>query len=958
MSHPLCINRALIMKRTYWCVSRTIPKFVVFSLAACLLSHSQLFGALTVSPTTIDNSYVGPCDLTITGLDSAGQTVLVQEYIDKDNSGTVTSGDTLVRQFKVTDGAVTTIGGQRNRNVPGDEDGAANGQALARVVFRGTIDTGLIDGVHIFQVSPVGGGFTPFAANLTVNQKDYGGSGISGTASQPHAFVAFLAGGFQGDFAGVTRCDAAGNYSMKLPPGSYLPLATKQGYVFNAGALSQVVVSAGAFASQNLPLITSSRTISGTVRDASNTANGIPALFMHGVTDTGFASLTFTDTNGNYQIDAPATACNLGFGEWPVAQHGFFPLDSTEGSTTTVTGFNINLSPVTALVYGSLKTPVSAAVPFAGIDGMQFGGSGGTSHALTDANGNFSMGVTTGSWHLTSSPAGYLVQSQTPVVNTDGSAVLQNLVAVPVTAHLTGQVRDSSNALVPNLQIIARDPNASSGNEINAFATTDASGNFDLGVYGGGGSTTKAWQLQVLITNGPPLYISTTPQFDVQDSVNITGITYQVYNVTAHVTGQVQDETNSPIPNITAYASHSTLNGVLSGSNVDGSGNFDIPLFGGTWNLGLSNIDGLGLIVQDSQVAVTDGVDQSNVIIHAYHSTTTIVGTVKDNNNQPVSGVHVVGTATISGQTYPSSAVTDAGGNYSLAVFSENWSVTVNATDLAGQGFQAPSAQNVFVNTSQVTQNFVVQPSVGGMTPLISLEQPVSSPVADGGSKSFGGLKLGTSTSLTFTIKNPGTADLTSLVVTKDGANTPDFIVNTTSMSTTVAASGSTTFMVTFTPGGSTSSNRTAALHIASNVSGSTNPYDINLSGLGLSATTDTDADGLTDWAEFQYVPLGFDWQSSQTALVAILNNGSNAAGLFSPSQVQALNVGTPLIQKNAGTGAFKLTIGVLKSTNLTNFQPFSLSSAGATTTINGSGNLEFNFTVPDNAAFFRLQSQ
>lgn len=957
---PPCVRltRRFIMKRTHTCVSRTIPKLIVLSLAACLLSQSQLFGALTVSPTTIDNSYVGTCDLTITGLNSAGQTVMVQEYLDNDNSGTVTSGDLLIRQFNVTDGAVSAIGGQRNRNVPGDEDGAANSQALTRVVFKGASDTGLIDGVHIFQVSPVGGGFTPFSSNLTVTQKDYGGSGISGTATQPHSFVAFLAGGFNGNFAGVTRCDAAGNYSLKLPPGSYLPLAAKPGYVFNAGALSQVAVSAGAFANQNLTLVTSSRTISGKVRDASNTANGIPGLFMHSVTDTGIVALTYTDSSGNYQIDAPAAGCDLGFEEWPVAQRGFFPVDNTEGSTTTVTGFNIDLSPVSSLIYGSLKTPTNAAVSFTEIEAMQFGGSGSTTSALTDINGNFSIGVPTGSWNLTSQPAGYLVQSQTAVVNTDGSAVLQNLVAVPVTAHLIGQVRDSSNAPVPNLQIIARDPNLSNGSEINAFATTDASGNFNLGVYGGGGTSTKTWSIQVLLTNGPTLYVSTQPHFDVQDGVDITGITYQVYNVTAHLTGQVLDETGSPIGNVSAYASNTSLNGANTGGNVDSSGNFDIPLFGGTWNLGLSNITGLGLIVQDSQAVVTDGVDQNNVIIHAHHTTTTIVGNVKDNNNQPVVGVHVTGTAIISGQSYLSSGVTDSGGNYSLAVFSENWSVAVDSNDLAGQGYAGPAPQNVFVNTTQVTQNFVVQPTGSGMTPLISVEQPLNTPVADGGSKSFGGLKFGTSASLTFTIKNPGTADLNSLVVTKDGANTPDFIVDTSGMSTTVAASGSTTFMVTFNPGGSTSSNRTAALHIASNVTGAMNPYDINLSGLGLSTTTDTDSDGLTDWAEFQYAPLGFDWQTSQPALVAILNNGANAAGLYSPSQVQALNVGTPLIQKNAGTGAFKLTIGVLKSTNLTNFQPFPLSTAGATTTINGSGNLEFNFTVPDNAAFFRLQSQ
>jgi ASPM-SPD-2-Hydin domain-containing protein len=942
------------MKRTYLCVSKAITNCIALSLAASLLFVSQIFAALTISPPSIDNSYLGTCDLTITGLDSAGQVVLVQEYMDNDASGTVSAGDLLVRQFKVTDGAVTSIAGQRNLNVPGDEDGTANGQALTRLIFRGNKDTGLIDGVHIFKISPVGAGFTPFTANLTVTQKDYGGSGISGTVSQGHGFVAFMAGGFDGDFAGVTRCDAAGNYSMKLPAGSYLPLAAKTGYIFNGGAIAQVTVTAGSFASQNLTLAASSRTISGTVRDASNTANGVPALFMHSFTETGFVALTFTDSNGNYQIDAPAAGCELGFEGWPLAQRGFFSLESTEGSTTTVTGFNIDLQPVVSLIYGSLKTPASVALPFTDIEGMQFGGAGSTSHAQTDASGNFTLGVTPGSWNLTSTPAGFLVQSQTVVVNTDGSAVQQNLVAAPVTAHLIGQVRDSANAPVPNLQIIARDPNLSNGSEINASATTDASGNFDLGVYGGGGTTTKTWALQVLIVDGPALYVSSTPQFEVQDGVDITGITYQIYNVNAHVTGQVQDETSAPIPNISAFA---TFAGVLSGSDVDGSGNFDLPLFGGTWNLGLSNITGLGLIVQDSQVVVTNGVDQSNVIIHARHSTTTILGTVKDNSNQAVAGVHVRGSATISGQTYPVSVVTDGGGNYSLPVFSENWSVTVDAVDLANLGFQAPSAQNVFVNTSPVTQNFVVQPT-GGMAPLIAVEQPVNTGVADGGTKSFGGLKLGTSTSLTFTLKNPGTADLTSLAVTKDGTNAADFTVNTTGMLTTVPAAGNTTFTVTFTPGGTVSSSRAAAVHIASNVSGATNPYDISLSGVGLSAVNDSDSDGLADLAEYQYSAMGFDWQTSQTSLVSILQNGANAAGLFTPVQVQALNVGTPLIQKNAGNGTFTLTIGVLKSTNLTSFQPFPLNTSGATTTINGSGKLEFQFTVPDNAAFFRLQSQ
>ena len=114
----------------------------------------------------------------------------------------------------------------------------------------------------------------------------------------------------------------------------------------------------------------------------------------------------------------------------------------------------------------------------------------------------------------------------------------------------------------------------------------------------------------------------------------------------------------------------------------------------------------------------------------------------------------------------------------------------------------------------------------------------------------------------------------------------------------------------------------------------------------------------MNDAAESQLVALGFDWQLNQSSLVSTYFANANVAGLFTPAQVQALNVGTPLIQRDPASGIFKLTISVLKSTNLTSYQAFPLNTSGATTIINGSGNLEFQFTVPDNAAFFRLQSQ
>lgn len=80
-----------------------------------------------------------------------------------------------------------------------------------------------------------------------------------------------------------------------------------------------------------------------------------------------------------------------------------------------------------------------------------------------------------------------------------------------------------------------------------------------------------------------------------------------------------------------------------------------------------------------------------------------------------------------------------------------------------------------------------------------------------------------------------------------------------------------------------------------------------------------------------------------------------NSYGLYSLTQVQSLNVGTPLLVKNPATGKFKLTVGVEKSTNLVNFTPMPIPGSAV---INSQGKMEFEFTSADNAAFFRVGSK
>ncbi|MEI6605501.1 MAG: ELWxxDGT repeat protein [Verrucomicrobiota bacterium] len=117
--------------------------------------------------------------------------------------------------------------------------------------------------------------------------------------------------------------------------------------------------------------------------------------------------------------------------------------------------------------------------------------------------------------------------------------------------------------------------------------------------------------------------------------------------------------------------------------------------------------------------------------------------------------------------------------------------------------------------------------------PNIAVEQPAGTSLSTGTISDFGSVLVGTNSPLTFTIKNTGTADLVLGTITKDGANAADFSVSAPA-STPLARGASTTFSVQFAP--SASGTRSATLHIASNVTGTKNPFDINLTGIGATA--------------------------------------------------------------------------------------------------------------------------
>lgn len=263
-----------------------------------------------------------------------------------------------------------------------------------------------------------------------------------------------------------------------------------------------------------------------------------------------------------------------------------------------------------------------------------------------------------------------------------------------------------------------------------------------------------------------------------------------------------------------------------------------------------------------------------------------------------------------------------------------------------------------------------------GSAPEIAVEQPALTDLSSGSTTDFGSVLTGDTADLTFTIRNPGNATLTGLGITIDGTDAGLFTL-TASPTGPLDPGDTTTFTVRFAPL-SIGGLKSATLQIASNDSDES-PFNLLLSGTALDSQTDTDGDGLNDAAEYRLAALGFDWQVTQIGLVeeflsttALFTQSQydasrqtgrddvtlspNTYGLFNLTQVQALNVGTPLLQRT-GSDQFKLTIAVEKTTSLsTSFAPLPMSASE--TSINAQGELEFLFTVPEDTAFFRLEAK
>ena len=593
--------------------------------ALALIPSAQAAVSLTVSPANITNDFVGKVTLTIPGL-SAGQTVRVERFSDLNGNGVVNAPtDRLFRSFTVTDGQLPIIGGVRNLNVPGDDDGAVNG-ALRVDLDQPGIDNvlGTAAGSFIYRVSDPLNVFPPATQTFTVAQKVYaqgirgrvtaaaGGSPLAG------AFVVLLSANGHG--IGGAFADATGNYELKTPPGDYQIIPIYSGYLADFSVGSATVVTSQ-FTTNNLALATGAFTLSGRVTDATSGA-GLAGVLMFGDSTNNLFSTATTDTDGNYSFVVSASQWQVEVNESGLTQLGYLRPVNRITNITSASAANVNFAApkATALIYGTVKdnlnNPVNGVETRANDQGNLYQ-SQGRSFA---PNGNYTMGVLAGTWGVgvepDSLPAGYTTGTGTNVTLNAGQAVQANLILSAVTAHLRGQLRDDSGAPISNMTIVVQKYPFNQSGAGSSYPMTDANGNFDAGVYAG------------------------------------------------------------------------------------------------TWNIALECVEAnqRSLVNQGGyDYTVVDGVNQIGLVLTFQRSTGVITGTVKDTLNNPIAGVQLDANITGTGIHYYSGCVaTDASGTYTIRVLNNSsWNISVRTSDLNARGFNGVSGQTVNISGGNGVANFV-----------------------------------------------------------------------------------------------------------------------------------------------------------------------------------------------------------------------------------------------------------
>jgi hypothetical protein len=471
----------------------------------------------TVTPSVVSNTYAGTVTLQIGGL--TNKTVVIQKFLDLNTNGVIDGGDLLVQQFTLQDGTNFVIGGVTNFNVPGDLN-ATTGAITATLNFQNGDFVQNIVGNYLYVLSSPGGHFAPITNQFAVTNFPFAqtltGNVVSNSTSTalPNAIILMFPPPRPGNkgpsgnpLAGVVA-NNAGSYTVQLPTGTYMPVAFEGNYAANMATAPVLTLAASQTITTNLTLTSAtSASISGSVVDANNSSIGLPGVMIPAMSSDGLLVITFTDTNGNFNVPVTAGTWTLQVQDSSLIVHGYVGLNNGTNVSAGATGVTLAVPRATALFYGSVTDNLGN--PMAGIDveaydtGSNLYGPDG----YTDTNGNYFLGIVGGlnddPWQIQissdKSPANYIFSQPDLDSNggtniNSGQAVLANFTAILAINQITGTVKDSNNNPIAGVGVNA---NATiNGTNYQSYVDTDTYGNYSINVANG------SWDISINCNGG------------------------------------------------------------------------------------------------------------------------------------------------------------------------------------------------------------------------------------------------------------------------------------------------------------------------------------------------------------------------------------------------------------------------------------------------------------------------
>lgn len=201
---------------------------------------------------------------------------------------------------------------------------------------------------------------------------------------------------------------------------------------------------------------------------------------------------------------------------------------------------------------------------------------------------------------------------------------------------------------------------------------------------------------------------------------------------------------------------------------------------------------------------------------------------IRNTGNAPLTGLGV----SVSGSAYSVSTL-------SVTTLASGASTQVTLSFTPSGTFTSTGSLRIFSNDADES-TFDVALTGTGVIPILEVESPPGTLIFDGADTLVLNAPVGQQTQRQFLIRNVSPGTLTGITLTLDGADAANFS-NTALPADTLSAGNSMTFSVSFTAPALTASS--AALHIAVNQLPA-DPFDIALSGNGVTLPDDGDEDG------------------------------------------------------------------------------------------------------------------